>query len=106
MALPYSIPSINDTSNIMTIFQFVNNEGTGGLFMPIMLLVIWIVAFVGTISEGRQASRGMIFASFICSILAVLLSLMQMLNPNYMYFCFLLLGGGIIWHYLNNSPGI
>lgn len=106
MTLPYAVPSSNETGSLLTIFQFVNNSGTDGLFMPLMLLVIWIVAFIGSLSEGRPASRGLIFASFISSILSVLLSLMHMLNTQYMYFSFLLLGGGIVWNYLVRSPGI
>jgi hypothetical protein len=74
--------------------------------MPIMLLSIWIVTFVGTISEGRQASRGFIFASFVSSILAIILSLIGFLNTQYMYFTFIMVGIGLIWYKLDNAPGI
>ena len=106
MTLPYNVLQANDTTDLLTIFQFVNNSGTDGLFMPIMLLVIWIIIFISTLSEGRQAPRAIIFASFICSLLSILLSIMHMLNPQYMYFIFLVLGGGILWQYLAKSPGI
>jgi hypothetical protein len=105
--MPYPYPTINgnQSDNLYHIFKFVN-EGVSGIFMPIMLLVIWFVAFIGALSEGRQASRGFIFASFICSVLAIILSLIGMLNVQYMYFSFLLVGGGLIWYKLDNSIGI
>ncbi len=74
--------------------------------MPVMLGVIFFVALIGSISEGRQASRAFIFSSFVTSILAIILSLVGMLNSQYMYFSFLLVGIGIIWYKLDNAPGI
>lgn len=74
--------------------------------MPIMLLVIWTVAFVGAISEGRQASRAWIFSSFICAMLAIMLSLIGMLSSQYMYFTFLMVAAGIVWYKLDNAPGM
>ena len=74
--------------------------------MAVILGVIWVIAFIGAISEGRQASRAFIFASFICAILAILTTLMGMLNKEFMYFSFILVGGGMIWYYLQTSPGM
>lgn len=74
--------------------------------MPVMLAVIWIVAFIGAISEGRQGARAFIFANFLCSVLAIVLSLMGFLAPQYMYFLFLMLAAGIVWNHLNNAPGL
>jgi hypothetical protein len=104
MPIPYPILNATDTGSLYTLFSFVNN-GVAGMFMPIMLAVIWIIAFIGILSEGRQASRAWVFASFISSILAVILALIGMLSPNYMYFIFILTGIGVIWNYLGNSPG-
>lgn len=106
MPTPYTtLSSGNETENLYVFFKFVN-DGVGGLFMPTMLGVIWIVAMIGSLSEGRQASRAFIFASFITSILAITLALIGMLNSQYMYFSFLLLAIGLIWHQLSNAPGI
>ena len=74
--------------------------------MPVMLFVVWLVAFIGTIAEGREASRAMIFASFIASMLAIPLALIGMLNSSFMYFSFILVGIGIIWNKLANAPGL
>ncbi len=74
--------------------------------MPIMLVVVWMISFIGSISEGRQASRAFIFSSFICSILSIVLTLIGLINKEYMYFSFLMVGIGIIWYKLDNAPGI
>jgi hypothetical protein len=95
----------NGTGNLYQLFQFVNS-GVSGTFMPIMLAVIWIVAFVGAISEGRQASRGFIFASFICSIMAVMLALIGLLAAQWMYLSFLFVAVGLVWYKLDNAPGM
>jgi len=103
--MTYPTLSGNGTSNLYELFKFVN-DGVSGTFMPVMLGVIWIIAMIGAISEGRQASRAFIFASFISSILAIILSLIGMLNTQYMYFSFLMVGAGLIWYKLDNAPGI
>jgi predicted MFS family arabinose efflux permease len=104
MPAPYAVLGENDTTNLYTIFKFVNN-GVGGIFMPLLLLGIWIIAFIGSISEGRQASRAWVFASFVCSILGIIMALLGMLATQFMYFAFIMTGVGIIWNYLENSPG-
>lgn len=102
MPAPYTVPTSSDTGSLYDIFKFLTNAVS---FMPVVLLVIWLVALIGSIAEGRQASRAFIFASFITSILAIILSLIGLLNTQYMYFSFLLVGGGIIWYMLSNAPG-
>jgi hypothetical protein len=74
--------------------------------MPFVLLGIWFIAFIGVLSEGRSASRAFIFAGFVSSILAIILSLIGLLNPQYMYFSFLLVGAGVIWYKLETAPGL
>lgn len=105
MPSPYPVMSGNQSSNLYEIFKFVN-EGVSGIFMPIMLLVIWFIAFIGVLSEGRQASRAWIFASFISAILSIILTLIGMLNRQYMYFTFLMVAAGLVWYKLDNAPGI
>jgi len=106
MPAPYSVLNVTDTQNLYTLFKFANGSATNGTFMPIMLLVIWFIALIGSISEGRQASRAFIFASFVASILAIILSLIGMLSPQYMYFTFLMVAAGLVWYKLDNAPGI
>jgi hypothetical protein len=71
-----------------------------------MTVVIWVIAFMGALAEGRQASRAFIFASFIYAILAIMLAFINLLSANYMYFSFLLVAIGLLWYKLDNAPGL
>lgn len=95
MAFP--TPTVNDTRDILGIFQFVNDQATGGIFFPVMLLVIWFIAFIGSIAEGRPASRAFIFSSFIAIILGSMLAILNFLDINYVYFLIILVGIGLFW---------
>lgn len=105
MPAPYPVLNTNDTISAYSMFQFVNTAANN-FFFPAILLVIWVVSFIGAISEGRQASRAFVFASFIYAALSILLAFINLLNPNYMYFSFLMVAGGMIWYQLENAPGI
>ena len=48
----FTLPSVNDTQDLFTIFQFVNTS-SGGIFFPIILLAIWSIAFIVSVVEGR-----------------------------------------------------
>ncbi len=102
----FPVPTVNDTQDFFEITRWVNNTATGGLFMPMMLLTIWVIAFIGSIAEGRPAYRAWIFASFIGSILSILLGLMGLLDPRYIYLNVLFVGIGLFWAHLQRARTI
>ncbi len=106
MAYPVPEMTANDTTNIFSLYKYVQHTATEGLFFPLLLFSIWIIAFIGSLTEGRQASLGFIFASFITSIISITLVFIGLLSASYMYFLFLMVGAGVIWMYLDRSPGI
>ena len=97
-------PTLNssDTADLQTIMTFVN-VATGNIFWPIILLVIWIIWVLGATFSGRPFYRALLFASFFCSILSILMVLMNWLSPNFMYFLFFLTAVGLIWTRLSES---
>jgi hypothetical protein len=101
----YNTSALN-YSDVYTISKTANDITPGGIMMPIMLGVIWIIALIGSLSEGRPFSRAFIFSSFIAALISIPLALIQMLNPNYMYFLFLMVGAGVIFDKLSNAPGM
>lgn len=101
--MAFATPTANETQDILSIFQFVNNKATEGLFFPVILLSIWIIAFIGSIAEGRPASRAWIFASFIGTILGSLLALLGMLNVSYVYFLILNIAIALAWIKLSGA---
>lgn len=99
----YPTPTANETRDLFSIFQFVNDKATTGLFFPVVILSLWLIAFIGAIAEGRPASRAFIFSSFISTILGVLLSIMGFLSITYVYFLILLIAFGIFWIRLESA---
>ncbi len=93
----YPTPNATDMRDIQTIFRWTNDVAMEGLFFPVMLMVIWAIAFIGAVAEGRAASRAFIFANFIGIVLAIILGLLGFLQPAYIYFLIILLGFGLIW---------
>lgn len=99
----YPVPTANETADLFSIFQFVNNKATQSLFFPVIILTIWLIAFIGAIAEGRPASRAFIFSSFISTVLGILLSIMGFLSITYVYFLILLIAFGIFWIRLESA---
>jgi hypothetical protein len=97
----YNTPTINDTGGFYEIFKFIANDTTGGLFFPVILLVVWVVAFMST--KGFSNSRAFTFASFFCSILSIMMGILDVINPRYMYLCFILTAIGIVWLKLDTN---
>lgn len=99
----FPVPNATDMQDLESIFGWVNGTATGGIFFPVILLVVWAVTFIGSIAEGRQVSRGWIWANFSCAILGIILGLLGFLQPSYIYFFIILLAFGLIWFKLSNS---
>ncbi len=100
----FTLPTVNDTQDLFTIFQFVNTSASGGIFFPIILLAIWTIALIGSLAEGRQAVRAWIFSSFISAILAILLGVMGLLARQWIYLLILFVAFGVFWIRLQNAP--
>lgn len=98
----YPTPTVNDTQDIQTIAGFVN-EATGGIFWAVMLVVIWTIILIGSISELKSISRGWIFANFVASIIGSIFALLGWLQPTIMYFFIFLLAIGLAWHKLSDG---
>lgn len=103
MANNFTLPTINNTVDIFEISKFVN-VATGNILFPMILLGIWAIAFIGSIVEGREAVRAWVFASFVSSILGILLGVLGLLARTEMYLLIILLAFGIFWLRLQNPP--
>ena len=90
----YVEPTANDTIGFFEFFNYVNTVA-GGLFFPLILLVIWVIIFMGT--KQYTTSRAFTTSSIITSILSIMLVTMQLCSPKWMYLCFVLTGVGILW---------
>lgn len=99
----YPIPEPSDTRDLLSIFQFVSNDLTGGLFFPIIILVIWTVQFIGVLAEGRPASRAWVFASFVATILSIMLGLLALMEQKWIYLLVIAVSLGAFWIKLSTA---
>ena len=93
----YPVPSANDTRDLLSIFQWISNTASDGLFFPIMIMVVWIVQFICVLSEGRPASRAWLFASFTATILSIILGILAMMAQKWIYLLILMVSLGAFW---------
>lgn len=93
----YPTPTVNDTRDLLGIFQFTSNSLTDGLFFPIMILVIWIVQFVGAVSSGRPATKAWVYASFIATILSIMLGILALMEQKWVYLLVIMVSLGAFW---------
>lgn len=98
----YPVPTVNDTQGIYEVARFANTASDNILF-PIMLLVVWTIGFIGSITEGRVAYKAWTFASFISTILGTMLALMGFLDPKYMYLLVFMTAVGMFWAHLQSN---
>jgi hypothetical protein len=95
MAQYYATPTYNDTAGMYEFFGWVNRSPSEGLLFPILLLVIWIVSFLSL--KEYSTARAWTFASFFCSIISILLAVIDYINPKFMYLCIFLTVVGFVW---------
>lgn len=90
----YEQPGMNDTSGIFEMFRYVNTVSSGNFF-AVMLLVIWVIVFMGT--KHFSSSRAFAAASFVSAGMAIPLAILNLLAPRYMYATFALVAVGVLW---------
>ncbi len=99
----YTLPTVNDTQGFFEVFRFVNNSATEGLFMPTMLLVTWMIAFIGSLAEGSPAYKAWTFASFVGVIIGILMALLGFLDAKYIYLLVFGTAMGLAWTHLQQG---
>ena len=99
----FNVPAANDTRDLLSIFQWISNSATDGLFFPILILTIWVIQFIGVMSEGRPASRAFVFASFTATILSVILGILALVAQKYVYLLILMVSLGAFWTKLQSA---
>lgn len=97
----YTVPTANDTKGFFEIFKYIGVTASGGLFWPVILLVIWVVTFIAL--KSYSTSRAWTFASFFCSVLGILLAVMDYMAPTWMYLCIFLTAIGAVWLKLEDA---
>lgn len=96
----YDYPNATDSESLTSFLSYINTSA-GGLFFPVLILVVWFISFITIFSnegQGRNAaSKAWTFSSFLTSILSIMIVLSGNMAPKFMYLLFLLTGIGLIW---------
>lgn len=90
----YTEPTANDTKTFFDFFNYVNNTADG-LFFPVMLLVVWVITFIGT--KNYSTAKAWTAASAIVSFISIPLAIAGLIAPRWMYMAFVLLAAGVLW---------
>lgn len=96
----YAPPNSTDAGGIFEFFQYVNRTANGAFFLVIMF-VIWIITFIST--KQYSSDRAFTYASFVCMVLSILLAVMNLINPQFMYLFIILTGVGVVWLKLSDN---
>lgn len=99
----YPTPNATDLADVERITNWVHVSASGGILMPVLSIVIWVIIMIGSIAEGRAAYRAFIFANFVGVILSVMLGLLGWFNVAFIYFYIILLAFGLVWIKLQKS---
>lgn len=98
----YQILNTSDTRNIDTLMNYANTT-SDYLFMPIILIVVFLIWVLGSTFMGKPISRSFLYASFLCALISVIFVILNWLSVNYMYFLFLMTAIGLVWVRLQES---
>lgn len=94
MAAPYTTPTVNDTKGFYEFFNYVNTTADG-MFFPMLMGIIWCILFVT--GKAFVSNRAFMFASFMCSILGIILAVLDLISPLLMYFFIIMTALGVLW---------
>lgn len=92
MPAPYST-NITD-SGFLGIFELVNSN-TEGYFFPVIIMIIWVITFVAT--KQFSSAKAFTYASFLGMILSIILSVIDLMSPRWMYLMIVLTAMGAVW---------
>ncbi len=90
----YTEPTSNETAGLFEMFKYVNNVADG-LFWPSMMLVIWVVIFIGT--KQYSSARAFTAASTITGFVSIILAVGDLVAPKWMYLSLLMIAVGVLW---------
>ena len=95
----YQLPNATDYYPVEFI-QYLNAE-SDGIMMPVLILVLWFVMFIGT--KKFRSSVAFTFSSFFCGILSIMLALLDMIAKTYMYLLGIMTAFGAVWMVVDNA---
>lgn len=99
--MTYQYPNSTDSQGIYELFAYINTQ-SDGIFFPVMLLVIDIIVLVTLLSKTSPA-KAFTFAAFMSTIIGMIMAVLDLLSPTYMYLSLVVLGISVFWMSLENG---
>ncbi len=95
----YPLPNATDY-HLPEFVQYLN-KAADGIMMPVLILVLWLVMFIGT--KKFRSSVAFTFSSLFCGILSIMLALLDMMAKRYMYLLGIMVAFGAVWMVIENA---
>lgn len=94
----------NATTEIVGGKTFIDwvQEASNGLFMPSMLVGIFVILF-SLLRLNTSNGKAFVGSSFICMVFAIIFSTLGWLSPGYMYASIIITAIGAVWSYMDNK---
>jgi hypothetical protein len=96
----YNLTNVTNQNNMVGIYQ-VANQITGGWFGILILVAIWIIAFIALKSYRTNAAFSA--ASFLAAVCSIFLTLLGLLSEMGIYITATLLALAVIAHFIEGS---
>jgi len=77
------------------------NDASGGILMPFLLLALWIIILVSQLQYGF--ARALLTSSIVGAMLAMFLTILNMLSPSYMYMSLIVVALSVVLVRLNHN---
>ena len=90
----YRTPNVTDTQGIYEYSSYINDVA-GGILFPSIIFVIWVIVFIATLRFG--GARSWTYASFLCMVLAIMLTVLDLTSATFMYLFIFFTGVGFVW---------
>jgi len=89
------------SQNITGIFSFMQwtQEASDGVFIPSILLGLWIIVFV-MLKGTTNSPNAFVGTSALIMLISIMFTTMGFLSSSYMYISILLTAIGVVWAYL------
>lgn len=96
--MTYNISAISDNvTGVLDVAQGVNDNLVGGWLFSLFLIAICTIIFLGALQSTGSARAGLVAASFIGSILSLLLVAVNLLPNLALFICIIVLGASIVF---------
>lgn len=96
--MTYNLSAIsNNASNVLDIASGVNETLTGGWLFSLIIMGVCVVIFLAALQSTGSPRAGLVAASFIGTLLSLLLVAVGLTTNLVLFICIIVLAGSIVF---------